>query len=398
MTALAAGPGVIMPMLKERLEPHRGVWEVFKRNGFKAYFVGGCVRDALYNRTAKDIDIATNATPAQTKELFENYYDSGLKFGSLTVSYEDKYYDITTLRTEGGYTNFRHPEIINYTNDIEMDLKRRDFTVNAMAYSFDEGHIDLFGGVTDLNKKSLRVVGKANLRFKEDALRMLRAVRFSCELGFTIEKGTLAAIRRNARGIKYISKERIYSEFKRAVTGDFPGNLTYLRQTSLGAKIDPIFKVFNYHNIPKDKDYILRLTHILKKKETAMTALNYLKADKFTLQSVIHVMDGVRNLKANSGYSIRRLIADTGPANAKRVLIIKNYDMGTYDHIIENKECTSLADLAINGNDLITTGITTEGVGVRHILNILLNEVLKDPDKNKFEVLLPMARNVKTVL
>ena len=144
-------------MLRKYLEPHRGVWDILKKNGFKAYFVGGCVRDALLSRSAKDIDIATDAKPEDIKELFENHYDKGAKFGSLTVDYNNNYYDITTLRTEDGYTNFRHPEIIEYTDDIKLDLKRRDFTVNAMAYNFDEGHIDLFGGVTDLNKKSNRI-------------------------------------------------------------------------------------------------------------------------------------------------------------------------------------------------------------------------------------------------
>jgi len=385
-------------MLSKYLEPHRGVWEVFKKNGFKAYFVGGCVRDALLSRKAKDIDIATDAKPDEIKNLFKDHYDIGSKFGSLIVDYDNKYYDITTLRTEDGYSDFRHPEILEYTDDIRVDLKRRDFTVNAMAYSFDEGHIDLFGGVTDLNKKSIKVVGEADRRFNEDALRMLRAIRFSCELGFSIEQGTLEAIRKDCKGIKYIAKERIYSEIKRAVSSNFPANMLYLKQTGLGKKIHPVFKSLNYTNIPKEKDYILRFSHILRKKDIAMTMLEFLKAEKITMHNVMRVLDGVGSSFGNSLYNIRKLISSVGAANAKRVLILKGMNIDRYEKILHEKDCTSLLDLAVNGNDLITTGIVNEGIDVRHVLNGLLDEVMKDPSKNKFEILLPMAREIKTHL
>ena len=385
-------------MLREYLEPHRGVWEVFKENGFNAYFVGGCVRDALLSRSAKDIDIATDANPEDIKRLFDNHYDIGEEYGSIVVDYNNFYYDITTLRTEDGYLNFRHPEILEYTSDIKLDLKRRDFTVNAMAFSFDEGHIDLFSGVTDLNKKSIRVVGEADKRFKEDALRMLRAIRFSCELGFSIEQGTLEAIKKDSKGIMYISKERIYQEIKHAVSGDYPANILYLKQTGIGKKIHPVFKSLNYHNVPKEKDYILRLSHILRKKDIAMTTLSYLKVDKVTIQNVMHVLDGISSSFNNSSYNIRKLISSIGEANTKRVLILKKMDLERYKKILKDKDCTSLADLALNGNDLITTGIVKEGIDVRHLLNKLLNEVMKDPSKNKFEILLPLARELKTFL
>ncbi|MCK5757886.1 MAG: hypothetical protein KAH14_02250 [Clostridiales bacterium] len=398
MAINSVGLEVFSTMLREYLEPHRGVWEVFKENGFKAYFVGGCVRDALLSRSAKDIDITTDANPDDIKRLFDNHYDIGEKFGSLIVDYNNSYYDITTLRTEDGYSNFRHPEILEYTSDIKLDLKRRDFTVNAMAFNFDEGHIDLFGGVTDLSKKSIKVVGDADKRFREDALRMLRAIRFSCELGFSIERGTLEAIKKDSRGIKYVSKERIYSEIKRAVSGDFLENIIYLKQTGLGKMIHPIFKSLNYNNIPKQKDYILRLSHILRKKDIAMTVLGYLKAEKVTLLNVIRVLDGVSAKFSNSLYKIRKLISSAGEANAKRVLILKEMNLEKYEKILKDKDCISLSDLAVDGNDLITTGIEYEGIDIRHILNKLLDEVMKDPSKNKFEILLPMARELKTHL
>lgn len=382
-------------MISEFLEPHRGVLEVFEKNGFKSYFVGGCVRDALLDRSAKDIDITTDALPGEIESLFNNRYDIGAKFGSIIVEFNGAYYDITSMRTESGYANFRHPEKLEFTKDIKLDLKRRDFTVNAMAYNFNEGFIDLFGGVTDLNKKLIRVVGKAGRRFHEDALRMMRAVRFSCELGFAIEPATLRAINKNARGIKHISKERIYSEFNQAVTGSYPQNLKYLKNTNLGKKIHPAFKYLNYQNIPIQKDYILRLVHILGEKEIALTVLEFLKADKNTIHNVIHVLDGIAGIRDDSEYSIRRLISSAGAANAKRVLILKGFEIDSYTKILHENDCTSLADLAVNGHDLIKEGIAAEGIDIRRILNSLLDEVMKNPSLNTYDILLPLARKIK---
>jgi tRNA nucleotidyltransferase (CCA-adding enzyme) len=375
--------------------PHKKVWDVFREKGYKAYFVGGCVRDALIGRTAKDIDIATNAMPEDVKNIFEINYDTGLKFGSVTVLYEGNYYDITTLRAENGYSDSRHPDFLEYTDDIKLDLKRRDFTVNAMAFCFDEGHIDLFGGVTDLNKKSIKAVGDPDIRFREDALRMLRAVRFACELGFDIEPATLRAVEKNAKGIRQISKERIYSEFSRAVASRHPEKIHYLRSTGLGKKIHPMFRSLRYNNIPKDNDLISRMAYIMKQKETAIGILEFLKADKKTLFSVLKVLEGRSRISDDSKYCIRKLISEVGEANAKRVLILKGYDLGLYHEILRDNDCTSIADLIIDGSDLITTGIAKEGIDIRHILNRLLDEVMKDPAKNRFEVLLPIARQIK---
>ncbi len=385
-------------MLKETLMLHKGVWDVFRENGYKAYFVGGCVRDALIGRTARDIDIATDAMPEDVKKLFDNNFDTGLKFGTITVEFNGFYYDVTTLRMESGYSNLRHPDNLEYTDDIKLDLKRRDFSVNAMAFNFDEGHIDLFNGVTDLNKKSIRAVGDPNIRFKEDALRMLRAIRFACELGFTIESVTLRAIEKNASGIKFISKERIYAEFIRAVTSRHVEKMNYFRHSGLGRKIHPQFKTFDYHKIPNDRDHILRLAYLMKRKETAINVLEFLKGDKNTIFNVLQVLEGRSQISENSKYCIRKLISSIGIANAKRVLILKGYGIDLYMDIIKNNDCTSLADLALDGSDLITTDVVKEGIDIRHVLNRLLDEVLKDPAKNRFEILLPLAREIKKEL
>lgn len=382
-------------MLRERLSPHRGVWEVFKKNGYEAYFVGGCVRDALLGRKAKDIDIATDARPEAVKKIFANNFDSGLKFGSVTIEYNEYYYDVTTFRVESNYSDYRRPEIINFTKDIKSDLQRRDFTVNAMAYNFESGHIDLFSGITDLNKKIIRAVGKPSKRFREDALRMVRAVRFACELGFNIESKTLKAIKKNANAIKFISKERIYTEFKRAVNSNHPEKLSYFKNTGLGKRIHSEFKNMCFSEIPRTNDYILRLVHICRRKDIAMKALEFLKAEKSTIYNVLSVLKGLGQLGVNTKYEIRKLISEAGEANAKRVLILKNIDFGIYNDIIEKKDCTSLRFLHINGTDLIVNKIATEGIQIRQILAGLLDEVMREPEKNNYDTLLEMSLILK---
>ncbi|MFO7612942.1 MAG: hypothetical protein R6W99_10790 [Clostridia bacterium] len=378
-------------MIREYLIPHKGVWEVFGNNGHEAYFVGGCVRDALLGRKAKDIDIATDAKPEAVKKMFREHFDTGLKYGSITVEYEGYYYDVTTYRSESGYSDMRRPDRLEFSKEIEPDLHRRDFTVNAMAYNFDKGHIDLFDGVADLNKKIIKAVGEPSVRFCEDALRMMRAVRFACELDFTIEPKTLSAIRRNRKGIKYISKERIYAELKRAVVSKAPERLEYLGTTSLGNAIHPGFRHLAYTDMPASTDLILRLAHILRRREMALELLGFLKAEKNTLANVITVIRGMNEFGTGSEYEVRKLISSAGEANAKRVLILKGKGLDLYNEIIRNEDCTSLKDLAINGSVLIARGIASEGLEVRRILNVLLDEVMKDPKKNNFDTLIALS-------
>ncbi|MBN2558723.1 MAG: hypothetical protein JXB33_08225 [Clostridia bacterium] len=382
-------------MIREYLVPHKGVWEVFGNNGHEAYFVGGCVRDALIGRKAKDIDIATDAKPEAVKKMFPGNFDTGLKYGSITVEYDGHYYDVTTYRSESGYSDMRRPDRLEFSREIEPDLHRRDFTVNAMAYNFDKGHIDLFGGVTDLNKKIIRAVGKPSVRFREDALRMMRAVRFACELDFTIEPKTLGAIRRNRNGIKYISKERIYAELKRAVVSKAPERLEYLRTTSLGHAIHPGFRHLAYTGMPASADLILRLAHMLRRRETALEVLGFLKAEKSTLANVLAVIRGMNESRTDSKYEVRKLISTAGEANAKRVIMLKGTGLDLYNEILRDEDCTSLKDLAINGSVLITRGIATEGLEVRQILNVLLDEVMKDPSKNNFDKLIALSYDAR---
>jgi tRNA nucleotidyltransferase (CCA-adding enzyme) len=183
------------------------VLELLEGEGYYAYLVGGAVRDLLLGKEPKDWDIATNADPETVKGLFERTLDTGLSHGTVTVMIAKESYEVTTFRIDGRYEDGRHPEYVEFTMRLEDDLKRRDFTINAMAWNIETGIIDLFGGMSDIDARIVRAVGAPAERFREDALRMLRAVRFAARLGFDIEKCTFDAIRNNCALIKRISAE-----------------------------------------------------------------------------------------------------------------------------------------------------------------------------------------------
>ena len=181
--------------------------------GYEAYFVGGSVRDLLLNRHIHDVDIATSAYPMEIKQIFKKTIDTGIKHGTVTVLYEGESYEITTFRTESGYQDFRRPDHVTFVQNLSEDLKRRDFTINALAMGVDGNVIDHFDGLGDLDKHLIRAVGKAENRFHEDALRMMRAVRFMSQLQFTLEPETERAISDNHELLSKISVERILDEF-----------------------------------------------------------------------------------------------------------------------------------------------------------------------------------------
>ena len=187
------------------------ILDKFDSNGFEAFIVGGCVRDSLLNKKPQDYDITTNAFPEKIEELFDKTIPTGIKHGTVTVLIDKNSYEVTTYRVDGEYLNNRKPKDVKFVSNIEEDLSRRDFTINAMAYSPYLGFKDCFNGKEDLKNKLIRCVGNPDKRFSEDALRMLRAIRFSCQLNFKIEKLTAESIRKNFKLIKNISMERIQS-------------------------------------------------------------------------------------------------------------------------------------------------------------------------------------------
>ena len=202
------------------------ILKIFNQNGYEAYFVGGCVRDYLLGEDFSDIDITTNALPDEVKKVFRKSIDTGIQHGTVTILVNGESYEVTTFRTEEDYTNHRSPEKVEFVSNLREDLDRRDFTINAMALDYNGKLFDYHNGDQDLNSKIIRTVNNPNERFYEDALRMLRAFRFSSKLGFEIENNTLNAIKRNAELIKFVSIERIVNEFKKLLSGK--GNLRSL--------------------------------------------------------------------------------------------------------------------------------------------------------------------------
>lgn len=218
----------------QQLQAAVPVLERINQAGFEVYFVGGCVRDTLLQRPLHDVDLATSAYPQEIKQIFPQTIDTGIEHGTVTVIYQKKAYEITTFRTESGYQDYRRPDKVEFVRSLKEDLKRRDFTINALAMNAQGEIIDLFAGMTDLQQRQIRAVGVAADRFHEDALRMLRAVRFQAQLNFTIEKQTLAGIKTNAALLSHIATERIREEFIKLMEGcNRQAGLISLYQTQL---------------------------------------------------------------------------------------------------------------------------------------------------------------------
>lgn len=229
--------------------------EELMRHGFEAYAVGGCVRDMVLGREPEDWDITTSATPQEVKKIFRRTVDTGIAHGTVTVLVDKDHYEVTTYRLDGEYEDNRHPKEVCFTSSLAEDLKRRDFTINAMAYNEKEGFTDLFGGMEDLKKGLIRCVGSAEERFDEDALRILRAVRFCAQLGFDIEEDTMNAIRAKVSHLRNISAERIRVELTKLLLSDHPDRLRILYEVGITGVILPEFDLMmatdqkNIHHI-----------------------------------------------------------------------------------------------------------------------------------------------------
>lgn len=209
------------------------------RHGFEAYAVGGCVRDMVLGRTPQDWDITTCATPQEVKKIFRRTVDTGIEHGTVTVLIDKEHFEVTTYRIDGEYEDSRHPKQVSFTSSLKEDLRRRDFTINAMAYNENEGFVDLFGGLEDIRAGLIRCVGSAEERFDEDALRILRAVRFSAQLGFDIEADTMRAIRAKAHNLENISAERIREELSKLLLSEHTDRLRILYESGISRVILP---------------------------------------------------------------------------------------------------------------------------------------------------------------
>lgn len=425
--------------------------------GHEAYAVGGCVRDSILGKEPADWDITTSASPEDVKALFTHTIDTGIAHGTVTIMCDKCGYEVTTYRIDGEYKDGRHPESVAFTNLLSEDLRRRDFTINAMAYNQTEGLVDLFGGMQDLQDGVIRCVGEATERFSEDALRMLRAVRFAAQLGFSIEKATYDAICALAPTIARVSMERIMVELVKLLTSDYPEEMRTVYACGLSAVFLPEFDAMMetpqhtvHHQysvgehtihalmaVPAER--ILRLTmlfHDVAKPVCRTTdeagndhfyghpeigaemtgqILRRLKFDNDTIRSVkrlvrFHDMRPVLQEK-----NVRRSIVKMGLESFPEIFAVKRADTlaqsmymrqqkldaidqfeALYDRIIEKQVCVQKKDLALNGKDLLELGVP-QGKKVGEILDLLFAQVIEEPAKNTREELLTEAKRLAAI-
>ena len=422
-----------------------------QQEGYDAYAVGGCVRDTLLGRCPQDWDITTSARPQVVKSLFSHTIDTGIAHGTVTVMLDHTGYEVTTYRIDGEYEDARHPKTVTFTGNLVEDLKRRDFTINAMAYNDTAGLVDAFDGIGDLKRKVIRCVGAAHDRFGEDALRMLRAVRFAAQLGFTIEENTRQAVADLAENLQKVSAERIQTEMVKLLTSAHPQEMRTVYELGLSRVFLPEFdrmmetpQITKHHcysvgehticamqEVPQDK--ILRLTMLLhdvakpvcvttdengqnhfkghpaEGAEMARLILRRLKFDNDTTKRVCLLVRYHDDRPTVTPRNVRRAISRIGVENMEALFAVKRADTlaqsmyerqkklayidayeETYRKIIKEGQCVQKKDLAINGRDLIAQGMHT-GKEMGEVLQSLYERVLDDPQLNKKETLLALA-------
>ena len=397
--------------IKVRIQlPYEVEWVIGKIRdaGYEAFAVGGCVRDTLLGRTPEDWDVTTSARPEAVKAIFERTVDTGLQHGTVTVLKNRKGYEVTTYRIDGEYHDGRHPDSVEFTPNLLEDLKRRDFTINAMAYSHETGIVDEFGGMEDLKAGIVRCVGRPEDRFTEDALRLLRALRFSAQLGFEIEESTYAAIKTIAPNLAKVSKERVQAELTKLLLSAHPERILLLKETGLSAQIVPGFDaVFapalfsKLSRLPAEKSLRWAGFLLCQSTKQAEAVLKGLKMDNETIGNVSRMIEGAKETLPLEKPAVRRAMSRYTPYQLEGALKLKEL-MGSPDaeeirrlreEIIRDGDCVSLKELAVKGRDLLEAGVE-RGPMVGEILNHLFNLVLLHPEKNDRELLLKEVRRL----
>ena len=391
--------------------------DVLMENGYEAYAVGGCVRDSILGRVPGDWDITTSALPMQVKGLFRRTVDTGIQLGTVTIMLGRNGYEVTTYRIDGKYEDSRHPESVEFTPKLEEDLKRRDFTINAMAYNDEHGIVDIFDGVGDLHRKIIRCVGNAHDRFDEDALRILRAVRFSAQLGFGIEENTARAAKELAVNLKRISSERIHTEFNKMLKSAHPDYFSVADAIGIMEIVLPEYHVMSAEDkafvgalakecaclLPERYAAMLFMSGGYSEEDPADTAkrvLKRLKLDNDTINTASMLLRFGMLEITDDEPRIRHIIYETGDKNILRILdfrtayekcigndiadVRRMYDI--CNMIFERGDCVSLKNLAITGKELIAMGVPA-GRQMGEILNSLLMLVLDNPQLNDREQL-----------
>ena len=424
--------------------------ETIAAAGYEAYAVGGCIRDSILGREPNDWDVTTSATPEQVKALFRRTVDTGIQHGTVTVMLDKEGFEVTTYRIDGEYEDSRHPKEVIFTPNLVEDLKRRDFTINAMAYNDEAGLVDIFDGMGDINKGIIRCVGDPMERFTEDALRILRAIRFSAQLGYSIEENTKAAITRLAPNLRNISAERIQVELTKLLTSPHPDYMEVVYETGVSAIILPELDIcmkteqnHKHHCMGVGKHILCSLTyapadkylrwallfHDIGKPQTltvdekgithfyghprisaemAREILKRLRFDNDTIHVVCRLVEhhhcgiGVVPDMRRVRRAINKMGEDIFPLFLQLwyadIMAQSEYNRDEkleairlwkemYEQIKENHQCTSLKTLAVTGSDLIALGMKP-GKELGETLKGLLEYVLDHPEENTREKLL----------
>ncbi len=372
------------------------ILEKLNEKGFEAYAVGGCVRDSLLGRQPKDWDITTSARPEQVKSLFRRTIDTGILHGTVTVMLDGAGYEVTTYRVDGEYADGRHPKQVVFTPDLLEDLKRRDFTINAMAYSHKTGIVDAFGGTKDLDGRLIRCVGNPVERFEEDALRILRAIRFSAQLDFSIEKETCSAVMRIAPNLSKVSKERIQAELTSLLQSGHPEKIKKVYEMGISQYISPAFSQVPWQSfqVPDSlsSEKYVRWGAFLRMAgpDMAVQVLKELKMDLDTISRVrVLAAWADREVKAEAE-EVRRAMSRMLPEVWDVLAELNGYGERVRcltEEIRDRGDCLDLKHLAVNGQDLIAVGIRP-GKEMGRSLEELLDRVLENPERNQKEVLL----------
>ena len=415
--------------------------------GFEAYFVGGAVRDFIMDKAFQDIDITTSAHPDEIKRIFSdcNVIDTGIKHGTVTVMYKNRPIEITTFRTELGYEDNRHPDKVVFCKNLSEDLKRRDFTVNSLCIDNKGEIIDIFGGIEDIKSKTLKAIGNAEERFKEDALRILRALRFASVLGFDIDKNTARAIHKCKDLILNVANERIASELRKMITGKNIRNVLLEFSDVFSVVIPELsacvgFEQHNFHHkydvythiatvveASPEKDYI-RLaalfhdigkplcfsldengighfySHAVKSSEIAVNTLKRLRFDNETINKVQLLVKQHDAYIDEDSKTLKRKLNRFGEQALRDLISVQRADtLGLADEyhkrlahfekleknlctIVESNNCFTVKNLDINGNDIIAIGLKGKEIG--DALNLLLEAVIDEKVENCKESLI----------
>ena len=394
------------------------ILRTLEKAGFEAYAVGGCVRDTLLDRQPGDWDITTSARPREVKALFRRTIDTGIQHGTVTVLMREENqqftgYEVTTYRIDGEYLDGRHPREVIFTPSLHEDLARRDFTINAMAYNERAGIVDDFGGMEDLAAKQIRAVGNPAHRFQEDALRMLRAIRFSAQLDFGIEAETMAAVSALAPNLQKVSKERIATELTKLLLSKHPERLQLVFDTGLAPFVAADFSKLSAlprltGDVPAKKG--LRWGMLLRELPAdTKRILRELKMDNDTIHYALSFGQLFRDALPENETEIRRQMAAYGTeiwfdvltlrqALAAEGNVFRAEDAAAAGSpatreglaalekagrkILRRGDCIAIGMLAVNGQDLMAAGVP-RGPEIGRILQVLLQEVLADPKRNE---------------